>query len=328
MKVALLYNAKPENADGATDDAYEEYDHPATISAIRDALCGLGLTVVSMEADRRMPARLEEEGCQFVFNIAEGRGGRCREALVPAVCELLELPYTGSDALTMAATLDKFVARRLVSPEVPVARAVLLDGQEAEDELARLCYPAIVKPNDEGSSKGIRENAVVESAAAARERALGLHEAYGCPVLVEEFLPGTEVTVGIVGNGPSTEVLGVMEIAPGEADARFVYSIEVKRDWRRRVGYHVPPRVPSQTLERITCQALQAYRILGCRDFARMDFRLDAAGRACFLECNPLPGLDPDNSDLVILARSRLTHAELVQRIFLEAARRCEVQVR
>ena len=193
MKVGLLYNAKPDGVEHpAPDDADEEYDHPATISAIRDALCGLGLTVVPMEADRRMPGRLEEEGCDFVFNVAEGRGRRCREAVVPALCELLELPYTGSDALTMAATLDKFVARRLVSPEVPVARAVLLDGEESEGELERLCYPAIVKPNDEGSSKGIRENAVVESAAEARERARGLREAYGCPVLVRSSCPASK----------------------------------------------------------------------------------------------------------------------------------------
>jgi D-alanine-D-alanine ligase len=142
-------------------------------------------------------------------------------------------------------------------------------------------------------------------------------------VLVEEFLSGAELTVGIIGNGLSTEILGVMEIAPADSlDSRFVYSIEVKRDYRRRVRYHVPPRLSPDTLDVVRRYALQAWRLLACRDFARLDFRLDAHGLPHFLECNPLPGLDPENSDLVILSRPRMPHDQLVRRIFQEALQR------
>jgi D-alanine-D-alanine ligase len=319
LKCALLHNLKPEGAD----EAFEEFDSPSTIAAIERALCGLGIDVEPIEADRGMPARLEEGAFDIAFNIAEGRGRRCREAMTAAVCELLELPYSGSDALTLAVTLDKAVARRLVSPDVRVAPAVLFDDDV--DDLATLRYPTIVKPNDEGSSKGIREDCIAENGVQARDRARSLQALYCCPVLVEEFLSGPELTVGIVGNGTSAEILGVMEIAPTAADPRFVYSIDVKRDWRRRVRYHIPPRVPQAMLSEVQHSAMQAYRLLGCRDFARMDFRADSEGRPCFIECNPLPGLDPDNSDIVILSRHRCTYDQLVQRVFLEAVKRTGV---
>jgi D-alanine-D-alanine ligase len=329
MKVALLHNPRPgDYGSEAPNDVWEEFDSVDTIAAIQNALGGFGDEVVPVVADRRMPAHLREGHFDFAFNIAEGHGRRCREAIAAAVCELLELPYSGSDPLTLAATLDKWVARRLVSPEVPVAPAVLLARDEDACALDRLRYPVIVKPNDEGSSKGIRDNSVADDRAAALDLAHWLHKRYRCPVLVEEFLSGPEVTVGILGNGESAEVLGLMEIAAADAaaeaaeekDTPFVYSIDVKRDWRQRVVYHVPPRLHSATIDMVKQQALTAYRLLGCRDFARMDFRLDCGGRACFLECNPLPGLDPDNSDIVILARrQQMTYAELVRRIFMEA---------
>jgi D-alanine-D-alanine ligase len=277
--------------------------------------------------DRRLPWRLDEGRYDFAFNIAEGAGRRCREAIPAAVCELLGVPITGSDALTLALTLDKALARRAVSPEVPVAPAVLLDGEDDGRGLASLRCPVIVKPNDEGSSKGIREGAVVYDVAGAVERSRWLRARYGCPVLVEEYLPGAEVTVGVTGNGAGAEVLGLMEIAPADAGTPFVYSVEVKRDWRRRVRYHVPPRLPAAMLDTLQQLALTAYRLLGCRDFARMDFRLDAAGAPRFIECNPLPGLDPDNSDLVILAAPTRSYDRLVQGVLLDAAKRTGVRI-
>jgi D-alanine-D-alanine ligase len=328
MKIALLHNPRPAASPPAlADDVFEEYDRPETIAAITRAIEGLGVRVEAVPADRRLPWRLDEGRYDFAFNIAEGAGRRCREAVPAAVCELLGVPITGSDALTLALTLDKALTRRAVSPEVPVAAAVLLDGDDDEGALASLRWPAIVKPNDEGSSKGIREDAVVGDVAGAVERSRWLRARYGCPVLVEEYLAGAEVTVGVTGNGAGVEVLGMMEIAPTDASTPFVYSVEVKRDWRRRVRYHVPPRLPAVivgTLERL---ALTAYRLLGCRDFARMDFRLDAAGAPRFIECNPLPGLDPDNSDLVILAAPRRSYECLVRGVLLDAARRTGVRI-
>ena len=169
MKIALLHNPRPAVIPaGLPDDCFEEFDGAETITAIAGALRGLGVAVEPVVADRGCARALEDGGFDFVFNIAEGSGRRNREAVPAAVCELLGLPYTGSDPFTLAVTLDKWAARRMVSPEVPVARAVLVRGDC--DGLRELRYPVIVKPNDEGSSKGIRSDAVASSMDEARVR--------------------------------------------------------------------------------------------------------------------------------------------------------------
>src|SRR6266480_1298555 len=142
MKIALLYNARPEAiASGVPDDAFEEFDSIETIESIVGALRKLGVAVEPILADRRLPWRLAEGKFDFVFNIAEGEGRRCREAVPVAVCELLGIPFTGSDALTLSVTLDKSIARRIVSPDVPVARGVLVTSEAEEAELSSLQYP-------------------------------------------------------------------------------------------------------------------------------------------------------------------------------------------
>jgi D-alanine-D-alanine ligase len=323
MKVALLYNARPsEIPTNIPDDAFEEYDSAETILGIVGALRQLGVDVQGVLADGLLPWRLAEGQFDFAFNIAEGEGRRSREAVPAAVCELMGISFTGSDTLTLAVTLDKSIAKRVVSPDIPVAQGVLVQTEADELELSRCRYPVIVKPNDEGSSKGIRENAVVPNFENAIERCRVLRDRYRCPVLVEEFLPGMEVTVGIVGNGTNARVLGMMEIAPTEEENPFVYSVEVKRDFHRRVRYHVPPRLDSKTIESLQRLALKAFHLLGCRDIARMDFRLDAAGQPRFLECNPLPGLNRESGDIVILSRDIISYENLVQGILLEAMSR------
>jgi D-alanine-D-alanine ligase len=204
---------------------------------------------------------------------------------------------------------------------------VLIEGEPLAQVLSPLHYPVIVKPNDEGASKGIGDQSVAGTPTAAVERARWLQENYDCPVLVEEFLAGAEVTVGIAGNGANVRILGLMEIAPTESEPQWIYSIEVKRDWRRRVRYHMPPRLDAATLWHIEQYALTAYRLLGCRDLARLDFRLDPAGTPHFLECNPLPGLNPENSDIVILSQAKLAYEQLVQGVLLDAAVRCNVRL-
>lgn len=323
MKVALLHNLRPTERPGeGPDDLYEEYDCVETIEAVRAALAPLGVVAIPVPADRRLAHRLEEGSYEFVFNLAEGAGRRCREAVPAAICELLGLPFTGSDVLTLAVALDKAVAKRVVSPEVPVPCGVLVEPEADFEQISLPPFPAIVKPNDEGSSKGIRGQPIVQDRTALREYSCRLHQDYGCPVLVEEFLPGTEVTVGVLGNGARSRIIGMMEIGPAQAEPQFVYSLEVKRDWRNRARYHIPPRLPASTLAWIEELALTAYRLLGCRDCARLDFRLDAAGTPRFIECNPLPGLNPESGDLVLLARPTFSYPQLIQGIFHEAVAR------
>ena len=326
VKIALLCNLRPcDVRAGEIDDAYEEYDSALTIESVAAALRIPGRTVEPVFADQYLPRRLEEGGYDFAFNIAEGPlGRRSREAIAVAVCELIGLPCTGSDILTLALTLDKAMSRRAVSPEVPVARGVLVEAAADRRRLMELRYPVLVKPNDEGSSKGIRDNPIARDFEAASERCVWLQRRYGCRVLVEEFLPGPEVTIGIAGNGSEARIIGMMEIAPAHQNGAFVYSLEMKRDFVRRVRYHQPPRLSTETIALIERNALTAYRLLGCRDCARLDFRLDAGGRPHFIECNPLPGLHPESGDIVILSRSTLAYEQLIRGILSAAMARVE----
>ena len=328
MRVAILYNPRPEASPGAPDDAHEEYDEAATIEAIAGALAAMGVEPVPVIADAAFPDTLKDGRVDFVFNIAEGTGRRCREAVPAAICEFLGIPFTGSDALTLAATLDKTIARRIVSPDVPVARGILLESPDDESMLATLSFPVVVKPNDEGSSKGITRASRCVDMSATIERSRRLHALYNCPVLVEEFLPGMEVTAAVRGNGREASLIGLMEIASAdEREAPFLYCLETKRDFRRQVRYHVPPRLEAARLDRVAAYALQVYQLLGCRDIARIDFRLDSTSEPRFLECNPLPGLNPDSSDLVILSRALWAESDqpyhrLVQGILRDGAQR------
>ena len=326
MKIALLCNLRPgEVRAGEIDDDYEEYDSAKTIESIIAALQAPGRTVEPVFADQYLPRRLDEGCYDFAFNIAEGPlGRRCREAIAVAACELIGLPCTGSDILTLALTLDKAMSRRAVSPEVPVARGLLVERATDRHRLTELRYPVLVKPNDEGSSKGIRDDPIALDFEAAFQRCAWLQRRYGCRVLVEEFLPGPEVTIGVTGNGPGARVIGMMEIAPANQNGPFVYSLEMKRDFARRVRYHQPPRLSIETITLIERNALTAYRLLGCRDFARLDFRLDAGGRPHFLECNALPGLNPESGDIVILSRPKLDYEQLIRGILSAAMVRVE----
>jgi D-alanine-D-alanine ligase len=306
MRIGITYDLKadaPARA-GVPDDYQEEFDSPATVEAIAAALRDLGHTVEMLGDGRELLERLLADPPEFVFNIAEGQGiGRSREARVPAVLEMLGIPYTGSDPLTLAVTLDKDCAKRLVqSVGVAVPRGWLLQhGVTSEMERWTLRFPVIVKPAWEGSSKGIRGKSLVDRPVDLPGVVKALRQDHRQPVLVEEYIDGDELTVGVLGNHPP-QVLGVMRVLPRHSTERFIYSLEVKRDWERQVRYECPAQVPEATMERIRQAALAAFRVLGCRDVARIDFRL-REGVPYFLEVNPLPGLNPHSGDLVLLSQ-------------------------
>lgn len=327
MRLALACNCSDhyQTADGQPDDQFEEFDASETVEAIADAIRRHGHAVEILEADRTFPAALERGGFEFVFNIAEGLHGRCRESLVPAVCEMLELPYSGSDAITMGITLDKDLARRNVAGRVPIAAGRVF-SDPAKIDFTGLAFPLLVKPNAEGSSKGIRNRSRVADPESARREVLEMLKSYPGPVLVEEFLSGPECTVGVLGNAEPT-VLGVMEIAPRHIPVdQFVYSIENKRDYKNQVDYHVPARFAPALLEEIKTAAIEAFKALDCRDFSRFDFRLGGDGKPRFIECNPLPGLSPIKSDLVILSRGmNVSYHDLIGRILDNAFSRCRL---
>jgi D-alanine-D-alanine ligase len=346
MKIGITYDLKTDSVDAPflpagwpdasravelPDDFQEEFDSPATIEAIASVLRGLGHEVLLLGDGRRMLERVLNDPPEFVFNFAEGQGvGRSREARVPAVLEMLGIPYTGSDPLTLAVTLDKDCAKRLVKSAGGLTPAGYL--VYSENELADLAaqhelgYPAIVKPAWEGSSKGIRSKCLVRGPEELPDAVAAVRRDHRQPVLVEEFVRGDEVTVGLVGNDPP-RMVGIMRVVPTQPNDHFIYSLEVKRDYLRQVRYECPAPLPNSVLERISQAALLAWRALGCRDVSRIDFRL-RDGIPYFLEVNPLPGLNPESSDLVILAlQAGWSYPQLIEAILQAALERTTAAV-
>jgi D-alanine-D-alanine ligase len=326
MKIGITFDLKSASPGGA-DDADEEFDSPHTIEAIATVLRGMGHTVALLGDGREFLEKVLVEKPDFVFNFAEGHGvSRSREARVPAVLELLGIPFTGSDPFTMAVTLDKDCAKKLVvsaGVAAPSSFALEPDAPVSSIPLDQLQFPLVVKPAWEGSSKGIRDKCFVRTATEIASVVDALRQGNLQTVLLEEYIAGDEVTVGLLGNG-SPRVLGMMQIVPNVASEHFIYSLEVKRAFRQMVTYQCPPSLPPATLEAIETSARTAFRVLGCRDVARIDFRV-RAGVPYFLEVNPLPGLNPDDSDLVLMAGLvGWSYERLVSIIVQEALKRCK----
>jgi D-alanine-D-alanine ligase len=323
MEVGIAYDLRPDSPDmSGPDDRHEEYESPETVEAIAAALESCGYRVRPLGGGRALLRELLDRPPDLVFNMAEGAGTRSREAHVAAVCELLGVPYTHSDPLTLAATLDKSVANRLVaSAGIPTPRGQVVESAGAAIALG---FPVIAKPVAEGSSVGLRATSRVDDAEELRPHLERLLRDYRQPVFVEEFCPGAEFTVGIVGTGDGAEAIGVMELVPRDVPVeRFVYSVEMKRAGPSVVDYFCPPRRPESLLAALVESALAAYRVLGCRDIGRVDLRLAEDGEPCFLEVNPLPGLQPWWGDLVLLAEAYgFGYGELIRTIVDRARER------
>jgi D-alanine-D-alanine ligase len=327
MRIGLAYDLKsavPLDA-AAPEDALEEYDSRETVEIIAAALAAAGHSVVMLGGGGEFLDNIRREPVDIVFNIAEGRGNsRSRESQVPAILEMLGIPYTGSDSRCLTVCLDKPLAKKLVVAEgvtTPQWQVVSDDEELEKIGWEQFTFPAIVKPAYEGSSKGIRLSSVVENTGSLRAEVSRLLATYKQPVMVEEFIIGEEVTVGIIGNGPP-RLVGIMHILPRKREGHFIYSLEVKRDYLNLVDYECPPKLADEIKERIALASLKVFRVLGCRDFARLDFRVGPDGVPYFLEINPLPGLG-SYSDLVIMARKLgWMHQGLIQAVFEAALKR------
>ena len=327
MRVGLSYDLKEAVVlkDAVTDDALEEYDSPTTIGYIQRAIEGLGHSTVRLGGGPEFIRNIIDEKVDIVFNIAEGRGNyRSREAQVPAILEMLDIPYIGSDPECLAVCLDKHLTKKLIKLAgipTPEWRLIVTQQELNETVWKGFPFPAIIKPAYEGSSKGIHPNSLVDSAKEAAKTTGEMLELYKQPVLVEQFIDGDEVTVGMLGNSPA-KVLGMMKIIPRKQSNRFVYTVEVKRDWRNLVDYECPARLKDTTTDKINEYSLKTFKMLGCRDFSRIDFRISADGIPYMLEINPLPGLG-DYSDLIIMAvKLGWKHEELIASVFNAALER------
>jgi D-alanine-D-alanine ligase len=326
MRIGLSYDLKALPQEGlehhTVDDALEEYDSPETVEIITAALESKGHHVVRLGGGAQFLENIRREKVDIVFNIAEGRGNyRSREAQVPSILEMLDIPYTGSDPQCLAICLDKFATKKLVTLDgVSTPKWVVIASKEELSKISRdgFPFPAIIKPAYEGSSKGIRLDSVADTPEQAARIVPKLLAYYRQPVMLEEFIDGDEVTVGITGNS-LPEILGIMRILPRRKDKHFIYSLEVKRDYLNLVDYECPARLSKDILDEISVSSLKAFKALGCRDFARLDFRVSPEGIPYFLEINPLPGMGT-YSDLVIMAiMMGWTHEALIGAV-LDAA--------
>lgn len=320
--VAILYNLK-KGLDARTADAEAEYDSIDTVHAIQCELEKAGLNVELIEADRELPERLRSSRAEIAFNIAEGLQGRGREAQIPALLNMLGIPFTGSDETALCVALDKAMCKKLAGAyrvRTPRFR-VVGPGQRARG----LRFPVIVKPNAEGSSKGVGEACVVASSRALDALIARNLELYGGEMLAEEYIEGREFTVGLLGNGESLRVFEPMEIVytrPTQGDYR-VYSYKVKQEYQSYVRYECPASIEPEQAREMKDMAVRVFRMLGCRDLSRVDFRLDEAGRPWFIEINPLPGLAPGYSDYPMLTEFQgVAYGDLIRAILSAAASR------
>ena len=322
MRVALAYDTPlPVNAgNGRPEDMGAEYEDATAIEGLMASIAANGHEVVELVLDQHFAERVTALRPDLVFNIAEGVRGPTRESIVPAWLDHMGVPYTGSDGLTLALTLDKALTKSVVGKRGIVTPAFRRIRRIDEIEGIDLGFPLFVKPNAEGSSMGIRRTSKVATRQELERQVEWVLDTYEEDCLVERFAPGPEYCVGILGNDPP-ELLPIVEVrSPGD-----FYSYEDKR--RHRKELVCPAVMPDGLADGMRRMGLEVYRALRCRDFARMDFKVDAAGRPSFLEINPLPGLAAEYGVYTHQARAAgIDHAGLIGRIIGCAMERASVR--
>lgn len=301
MNIGITYDLKDEYLlAGMDEESAAEFDCVETIDGIEAAINRAGHETERIGSLKALVGALASgRRWDLVFNIAEGVHGFAREAQIPALLEAYEIPFVFSDPLVLGVCLHKGIAKTIVR-EAGVATpdfAVVSFPEEAGK--VSLPFPLFVKPVAEGTGKGITPLSRVHTGSELKRVCEELLVRHRQPVLVENWLPGREFTVGILGTGAGAVSVGTMEVHFGHAAEEGIYSYFNKKHYKGIVAYTVPDR---QTAESCEACALAAWRALGCRDGGRVDVRMDENGVPNFLEVNPLAGLNPEDSDLPILA--------------------------
>jgi D-alanine-D-alanine ligase len=331
MHVGLTFDLRESypSQDGAPADYFAEYDSEETIQALQEALERIGHHTqrIGNTADL-IQFIVEGRTVDLIFNIAEGVGGRSREAQVPALLEAIQIPYTFSDPLTLALCLDKAMTKRLWQYyKLPTLAFWVVSDITELDEICETLpdFPLFVKPLHEGSSKGISLDSLVNSAHELTVSVERVMTMYQQPALIERFLPGREFTAGILGQGREAEVLGVLEIT--EIETAKVSGFVEKEEWQILYPDTFQPVGPGSLRDELSDIALRAYRAVDCRDAGRVDIRLDGEGTPYLLEINPLPGIHPTRSALpVIGSQAGLSFEELIERILDHAVCRLSLE--
>ncbi len=305
MRVGITYNVRStqssgEDGDDVPLDEQAEWDEPETVQFILDTLAKYH-EVVPIEANDDAFEKLRQSRPELVFNIAEGKFGASRESQIPAILEMLGIPYTGSDPLTLGICLDKSRAKEILAfRKIPTAKFSVINQWPLNGQLRHVDYPMFVKPLFEGSSKGIWNDALVKNFGELKSTVEKVWKTYSQPALVEEYLPGREFTVALLGNDESLRALPIVEISFDvlPEGANKFYSYEAKWLWDLPDNpleiYHCPAKLDDDLRLKIESVCKNAFTVLGCRDWCRIDVRLDSDGEPNILELNPLPGIIPD----------------------------------
>jgi D-alanine-D-alanine ligase len=319
MRIGLTYDLRSWYLErGYTMDETAEFDKEETVAALEETLGHLGYETERIgnifELVQKLAAGLRWD---MVFNIAEGLYGDGRESAVPALLDQYRIPYVFSGPVVMGVSLNKYLARLVVEAAgVPVSPGIIVASAADLEQVSSLKYPLFVKPVAEGTGKGITTRSLVRDNESLASLVTGLLVGYNQPVLIEEYLPGREFTVGVTGNGADAAVTGGMEVICRD---NLPYSVEVKENYENYVQY----RLYDEDL-RAECDAiaLGAWRALGAVDAGRVDMKADRNGRMCFIEVNPLAGLNPVHSDLPMLSRFNGMDFKTLIGLIMDSAKR------
>lgn len=321
MKVGLTYDLRSDYLkEGYSPEETAEFDKEETIEGIEHALTENGYETCRIgNARHLMNALIRGEKWDLVFNICEGMYGDSRESLVPALLDAYRIPYVFSGGVTLGVSLNKSYCKRIVRDAGILTPDFAVVEKITDTEKVRLSYPLFVKPVAEGTGKGIEGKSIIKNSQELVAVCTDLLQKYHQPVLVEEFLPGREFTIGIIGNDEHARAIGGMEIIYSER-AGNIYSYFNKENYKELVQY-IP--VKGKLLKECTEVSLEVWNVLNAYDGGRVDLRMDKEGRINFLEINPLAGLNPVHSDLPIIARlNGISYTRLIGEIMQAAINR------
>jgi len=333
FEVAVLGNLRRNapHREGEPADAWGDLDSESTMLALVEALEAGGHKAYFLEGDMSLPAQLARLRPDICFNMCEGHFGDSREAHVPALLEMMGIPYTGSRVLTQALCLDKAMTKRVLSTYgIPTAPFQIFRSPR-ERKNPRLRFPLFVKPNREGSGMGVTPKSIVRDEAELRAQVAHITETYQQEALVERYIEGREITCGLVGN-ENPHVFPVMEIdlSTAPSDQLGLYTNLIKHDLPEAPTYRCPAPLGEAMTMMVKRLTVEVIRAVGALDVARVDLRIDRYdGKPYVLEINTLPGLTPGISDLVIVAAADgIDHTQLVNMILEAAVKRLNVQPR
>jgi len=320
----LTYDLKTdyEFKEGDPPDANAEFDHPSTIDVIASAIESQGFKVKKIGNAPRLLEKIDNLGVDIVFNISEGISGRNRESQVPIILEMADIPFVGADALTLGLTLDKVMAKKIfIAEDIPTPRFFEIKSVDNLLNTDHLKFPLIVKPRFEGSSKGLTESSRVENMEELKKQVEYVMNTYKQPALIEEFISGQEFTVAVVGNDPP-EVLPIVQIKIDgrlKLNDKFYTFARITSD---RLEYICPARISQELKKRILELALKTYNAVECRDFGRVDFRVDNDGKPYVLEINSLPSLSTEDVFMIVAKQVGISYEEMIGKILNSALKR------